>query len=56
MSFILYFARHTYSTDKAVVIADIVALDVGESLMVMAFEVLCKHVVGMVKGCLLSLI
>lgn len=52
MAFVFSSSRHTYSTDKVVAVVDIVALDVGESPTVMAFEAPCKPVVGMVNECL----
>ena len=55
MTFVFSSAGYTYSANKAVVVVDIVALNMGESPMVMASEALSKHVVDMVKGCLLSL-
>ena len=42
------FLGHTYFVDRTI------ALDVEESPMVVAFEALCRPVVVMVKGCLLS--
>ena len=42
------FLVHTYFVDREI------ALDVEETPMVVAFEPLCRPVVVMVKGCLLS--